>query len=350
MATLLAESPPSPQTDAPAPNGAAPGTPPVPAPETPVALAHTCKRCGAPLAEGQDWCTNCGAGAPGALSGTGWRPAAGVLIGVVALLLVAAAAAYAALKKSEPKRPATVTIARVAPPAAPPAASTPTTVVPTTPTTIKAPKIPLATPTPKIPAVKPVTPSGGTSPSTGGESESESSSTSTSTTKSESTGEASKPSAILLDTNAASTYNPYALPASYFGDPSLAIDGEPATGWTAQVDPATAPRMAVGLLVDFKTQRRVGSVEVITSTPGMTIQIYGANGTAVPTTITARAWHQLQNATKMAKKHESFKLKDSAHSYRWITLWISRAPAASVGTPTAPGHVSVNEIELFPPA
>ena len=48
--------------------------------------------------------------------------------------------------------------------------------------------------------------------------------------------------ALLLDTNAASTYNPYAYPASDFGDPSLAIDGDVTTGWTAQVDPAARRR------------------------------------------------------------------------------------------------------------
>ena len=43
---------------------------------------------------------------------------------------------------------------------------------------------------------------------------------------------------ILLDTNAASTYNPYAYPASNFGDPSLAIDGETAD----RLDGAGRPR------------------------------------------------------------------------------------------------------------
>ena len=39
---------------------------------------------------------------------------------------------------------------------------------------------------------------------------------------------------ILLDTNAASTYNPYNYPESEFGDPSLVIDGETGTAWTAR--------------------------------------------------------------------------------------------------------------------
>jgi hypothetical protein len=41
------------------------------------------------------------------------------------------------------------------------------------------------------------------------------------------------------------------------------------------------------------------------------------------------------------------KLK-SAKAVRFVALWISKAPAVSVGTPQAPGRVSVNELELFP--
>jgi hypothetical protein len=31
-------------------------------------------------------------------------------------------------------------------------------------------------------------------------------------------------------------------------------------------------------------------------------------------------------------------------------VWISQAPESAVGTPEAPGHVTVNEIELLPAA
>ena len=57
------------------------------------------------------------------------------------------------------------------------------------------------------------------------------------------------------------TYNPYDYPASGFGDPSLAIDGDPTTAWTAQVDPATAPKMAQGLLIDLKTKQKLAAVQ-----------------------------------------------------------------------------------------
>jgi hypothetical protein len=50
----------------------------------------------------------------------------------------------------------------------------------------------------------------------------------------------------------------------------------------------------------------------------------------------------------LKKRHQRITLRESQRAFRFVTLWISRAPAASVGTPQAPGHVSVNELELFP--
>ena len=41
-------------------------------------------------------------------------------------------------------------------------------------------------------------------------------------------------------------------------------------------------------------------------------------------------------------------LRDSKDAFTFITLWISKAPQSAVGTAQAPGHVDVNELELFP--
>jgi hypothetical protein len=151
---------------------------------------------------------------------------------------------------------------------------------------------------------------------------------------------------VLLDTNAASTYNPYRYPAANFGDASLAIDGETATGWTAQVDPAVAPKMAEGLAIDLKSARKLSAVELITTTPGMTVQIYGTAGSTLPSSITDPAWVKLSGSLLVKARHFHIKLK--ANAVRFVALWISKAPEASVGTPQAPGRVSVNELELFP--
>jgi hypothetical protein len=320
---------------------------------------RSCANCGAPMDGAQDWCLQCGRGAPGSLQthAAGWRSGATALIATAILALGAAAAAYAALSKENGKpRVVRTTVAQSAtPPAAstpggapvpgaaatpPSSLGTPTTVKPVLPTTaVKPPKIPLTTPTPKATVTTPTATSlnGSTNPATspGGSG------------GSSATGE-THPAAILLDTNAAVTYNPYGYPASDFGDPSLAIDGETATGWTAQLEPAVAPKMAEGLVIDLKSPHRLSALVIATSTPGMTIQIYGANGHTLPGSITDHAWVKLSPNLVDKAKHLRLKLRESKKAFRFVTLWISKAPASSVGNAQAPGHVSVNELELFP--
>jgi hypothetical protein len=302
------------------------------------------------MAGGQDWCLQCGAGAPGSLGTPGWRSAATILGVVAVLVLGAAAAAFAALSKGAGKAPVvTKTVAQASVPSATtPAAGTPgalgstpkaTTTLPLG--TVKPPKIPLTAVTPKA-SEKTTTTTPTTETKTG-----TTNTTSTSTTPSEKTNEESQQSAIVLDTDAASTYNPYEYPASGFGDPSLAIDGDPSTAWTAQVIAASAPKMAQGLLIDIKAKEKVAVLELITSTPGMTVQVYGANGHTAPSTITAPAWTPLSRPELAKKKHLRIALRDSSKAFTFIALWISKAPESS--TPEAPGHVDVNELELFPP-
>ena len=319
----------------------------------------------------QDWCLQCGAGAPGSLDGGGpsWRSAATILAATTILVLGAAAAAYAALSKESTHKTHVVIVKVAQAPAVTPTATTPGAVTPSTPVTptpttpgaatptpkaaetppaenpllapssSKPPKIPLTAPTPKS--------SGTTTPS----SSSESSPTTTTPSTGKSGGGTNTeklPAAIVLDTNAAATYNPYGYPSSEFGDPSLAIDGDASTAWTARLNPTVAPKMAEGLVIDLKTAKRLSAVELITSTPGMSVQVYGANGKTLPASITDPAWVPLSSYLVQQKKKTHIKLRDSTKAFRYVTLWISKAPAASIGTPAAPGHIAVNELELFP--
>jgi hypothetical protein len=93
----------------------------------------------------------------------------------------------------------------------------------------------------------------------------------------------------------------------------------------------------------------VGAITLISSTPGMIVQIYGSAASTLPTSITDPAWVTLSPSLDAKKRKTHLKLHDSDKAFRFITLWISGAPQSSVGTPAAPGHVSVNELELFSP-
>jgi hypothetical protein len=82
----------------------------------------------------------------------------------------------------------------------------------------------------------------------------------------------------------------------------------------------------------------------------MTVQVYGTAAHRPPASITDSAWVPLGPPLPLNARHTRIKLRDSTKAFRFVTTWISRAPAASLGTAQAPGHVSINEVELFAPA
>ena len=306
----------------------------------------------------QEWCLECGTPAPGSLGtrAAGWRSSAIVLGATVLLVLGAAGAAYAALTKTKGRHVVVVQVpaaatgaASAAPPAttptSPATATTTTTPKPTLPTTaVKPPKIPLSVPTPKA-TVAPkttTTPAPATTTPT-------TTPKSTTPKKAVATNPAAQlPPAVLLDTNSVSTYNPENYAAEAFGEPSLAIDGDTSTGWTAHVEPALAPKMAVGLLINLNTPLRLSALQLITSTPGMTVQVFGSAASTAPATIADPSWTALSTHQLQKERHTLIKLSDSTKAFRFVTLWISGAPPGSIGTAAAPGRVSVNEVELFP--
>jgi hypothetical protein len=316
------------------------------------------------MQEGQDWCLQCGAG-PGGRDGNlggapGWRTGAAILGATVLLVAGASVAAYAALTKPKPapkrvaavvKQP-TVTPTPTTPGTTPPvggAPGVPTTVTPTTPS------VPTPTPTPKAgpsgPVFPPETKTGSNGGSTTKSGAAQGSKTAAGEGGSGESGESQTgsepPSPILLDTNAASVYNPYGYPATLFGDPSLTIDGEAKTAWTAQVQPEKAPHMAEGLLLDLKSPQKLGSAVVQTSTTGATVEIYGANGAKLPASITDSAWKRLVGLKTLKKKSTTFTLKTNGKSFRYVVLWLAKAPPGS--TAAKPGQVAIGEFELFPP-
>jgi hypothetical protein len=372
VGTLLADPPSAaPEKQAPGapPEGGAPHTPP----EEAAPLSRACARCGSAMGNDQDWCLECGAGAPDSLSQRGsWRVPAAV-IGALAILIVgAAAAAYAAWSGGSGKRGAAALAQARAPSAAsslpsasagaPPASAGALRKPPTLKLKtgaagavgalpglkVKPPKIPLTALTPKT-APLGVGSAGATTttPSSSKGTGSKGTSTGTSPSKESGGATAEGPTPILLDTNAAATYNPYSYPVERFGDPRRAIDGDSSTAWTAAVDPAVAPRMAEGLVIDLKSARKLGSLMVITSTPGMTAQVYGANGQSLPTTITDPSWLRLSGAKAIDKRHTKLPLRESSKAFRFVLLWISKAAPVRGGTIGTPPPVSVNELELF---
>ncbi|GAC1437176.1 MAG: hypothetical protein NVSMB51_10370 [Solirubrobacteraceae bacterium] len=302
---------------------------------------RTCPRCRNPMLAEQDWCLECGAAAPRRPAG-GWGAPWGVIALTLLFVCGAVGASYAALAPTTKRtlKPRVV-LARVTLPtppvasaAAPGAAAAPTApgtnaplanVAP--PTTLgktpKLPKVPVAA-TPRVAAplvpstVKPLKTTKRKTPAV-----------------SNSTG--APRGQILLDTNAASTYNPNGLPDASFGDPARAIDGDQSTSWTYTLDPARAGQVGAGVLIDLKSTLRVRGMTVSTASPGMSVGFYGSSAAAVPPTITSPGWVHFADRPKIVD--QATVLFSSAPRLRYLLVWITRA-----ATGQTTGTLSLSEL------
>ncbi len=341
---------------------------------------------------GQDWCLRCGTAASrGARTAPGWRSAALALGATAALALGAAAAAYAALEQHPARRPPTP-VAQTPPvtsPTVPPTTSSPGTPETVPPIGARPPSLPrgprtLNTPSgiPQIPSSSP-TPrrheegalngreeeggkgnggknrrgngrnrgSGGAPHRQGGEPEEGAGGRPEPEGEAGAKGEQQRKQGvpILLDTNAAAVYNPGSLPASRFGDPSLAIDGEATTAWGVELEPAQAPAVEVGLALDLKAALKVLKLSLVTETPGMTVKVYGTSDRTLPASLSSTSWVRLSHAHLVKRRRATIELKEATKRFRRLLIWISRAPTSSSGQFTG-SEAKLNEVQLYEPS
>ncbi len=152
--------------------------------------------------------------------------------------------------------------------------------------------------------------------------------TSTSTTST-----TAKPTAIALDADAASIYNPGGAPAASFGRASKAIDGNPLTAWSFKLDRATAGVTSAGVALDLSSARRVAAIKIDTTTPGMTIAVYGAED-KLPATIDDPAWVKLAGRASTPTS-ATLELDADDRKLRHVLVLVTRAPpGVNIGSVT----------------
>jgi hypothetical protein len=138
-------------------------------------------------------------------------------------------------------------------------------------------------------------------------------------------------------------YDPYQR-ATDQGDPAAAIDQDAKTSFTVTTA-ADGKDQQVGLLIDLGTLKNVRAVELSTNTPGGTVEVYGADGSAVPADILDPRWTHV-GARKQIDRNstdgntpkdgkEQIKLAtpgaasaDSGARVRRVLLWFTTAPSA----------------------
>lgn len=303
---------------------------------------RACPNCSAPAAAPQRWCVECGHELPGPRR-AGVRSAVGIATTLAVLVGAASAGGYTILQDDKVPPPPPTTVAQ-APPATPPAETLP-------PATQE--------PAPYTPA--PSTPLPDTSTSNGGSSSLGSGSTSGSTGGSSGTstgsrgthGEGSvepvpetptrttpeKPRFAVTDIalgSVAVAYAPYAASDVDLGDPSRTVDGSTRTVWKAPVatDPAAPPQL--GVYVDLASREQLRRLVLKTSTPGMSIEVYGATS-GPPPSITDPGWDHLADRAGVAAET---KVKLPDRRYRYVLVWI-------VGAPPDGARPAISELSLL---
>ncbi|HEV7942190.1 MAG TPA: hypothetical protein VGP17_05250 [Solirubrobacteraceae bacterium] len=154
---------------------------------------------------------------------------------------------------------------------------------------------------------------------------------------------------MLLDTNASQIYNPSNFPASRFGDPSLAIDGDTTTAWTVQLEVSEAPSVGAGLTLNLNAPLKIAQMTLITETTGITVQIYGTKSSKVPQSLHSEEWVPLSHAHLVQKRKATIKLMEASKSFRQLLVWIIKAPISATGQFTGT-EAAINEIQLYEPS
>jgi hypothetical protein len=292
-----------------------------------------CATCAAPLADGQDWCLECGSAQPGRLGGrAGWRAALTVLAATTLLATGAVAAAYAALS-SEARReaaapappPAAPQVAQPPPQTAPPAETQPAT------PTVKAPESePADAPEPETPADDGA-PASAPAPTAGtGSGDTGAGATGGDTATEDVPAE---PEPIDLPAGAASTYDPYNRAAGQAGDPADALDGDSGTRW--QVPVGADGKVRIGLAVSLEEARTLSKVAFDVGTPGFTVEVYGTRAGELPPDVLDARWEHVADRRDVGTSEEV--ALDGR--YRHVLLWVTAMPADTI--------VRIPEVQVF---
>jgi hypothetical protein len=329
------------------PADSAPAEAPVEAPPE----APTCPKCSAPLADGQDWCLNCGEAQSGGrrLALPGKRATATVLALTTVLVGGAVAASYAALSDDSATPAGTPTqLAQVPAPSATapatPVVPDPSTAIPsssapadTSPAPSDTATLPDAGSTPDVPAPSstptdssslPDTSSSSTSTSTGTSTGTSTTKDSTADTRTSTTPAVTDPVAIKLADDAGALYDPYKRDTAA-GDPTKAFDGDPNTSFPVTVA-AGSTQIGAGLAVALPKLEGVREIDLTTKTPGFKIEIYATDEADVPPDVLDTRWAHLKDVTGVGTDtdgKEIVNLGAGTTKYRHVLLWFTAPPA-----------------------
>jgi hypothetical protein len=130
-----------------------------------------------------------------------------------------------------------------------------------------------------------------------------------------------------LEVAAVVSFDPDGDGEEHTEDAPLAIDGDEATGWGSETyeDPLGTFKGGIGLVFDLGSSRSVTAVEIVTSTPGMALELRA--GDVAPD---AAEDLDLVARTEAARASEELAVDDVEARY-WL-VWITQLPGDGTGT------------------
>jgi eukaryotic-like serine/threonine-protein kinase len=147
-------------------------------------------------------------------------------------------------------------------------------------------------------------------------------------------------SVVSVARTSAEDYDPQGDQAEHSDEAPLVVDREPGTTWSTETYSdgiEGAGKEGVGIYVDAKPGVEAVRMEIQTTEPGWTAEIYGANGDAVPPDIDT-GWTRIGDVN-MRRDRQRFRINEQGESFRYYLVWITSLPESQ--------RAEISEIALF---
>lgn len=149
--------------------------------------------------------------------------------------------------------------------------------------------------------------------------------------------------AVKLGPSAVAVYNPYGEPTTDYdsapGQAGAAMDGNKSTIWHATVDPSQSSTQAIGLTLKLPEPLTPRRLDVLTSTDGISVGVYGTSATTPPAKDTDKGWVKIGTWLGLDGQ-QPIQLDAGGRKFRYVLLMITDGPS------DGSGKVGIAELKL----
>jgi hypothetical protein len=148
-------------------------------------------------------------------------------------------------------------------------------------------------------------------------------------------------SVVSVGRTSAEDFDPQGDDGEHSDEAPFVVDRDAGTTWSTETyrdGLEGANKEGVGIYIDAKPGVEATRMEIQTTEPGWSAEIYGANGAQVPPDVSG--WEQIGDVT-MRRDKQRFRINEDGDSYRYYLVWLTSLPESQ--------KVEISEIALFAP-